>query len=316
MTDIPPWSEQTPLQRESSLRQRHLRRRRIAARATQIVVVVVMVVIGLRTVGTGQIDNAAVFVGLPVLLAVAITVSPPARSAQGTTFKVVTLGLLVVAVLVREGVICLFIAAPLVYGVAHGVVALVARGGRRTYALVPLAVALSLEGFAPGLRIVPNQSVTATHTVALSAVAVEQHIAAGPDFSRVRRPWLLAMIPLPGHVTGSGLDVGDGWDFVFHGDNHGPGGDLVCLVTARTSTATGGSVDFTMVSDDSVVHRWLFWTSGTLRWQDSGGRTTVTLTLSFTRRLDPSWYFGPIEQTMVSSGADVVLDALGLADAS
>jgi hypothetical protein len=285
------------------------------ARAVQFIAVVLIAVIGLTTIGAGQTDSAMVFIGLPTLLALAIAVSPPAKSLHGMTFKGVTLGLLIAAVLAREGVICIALAAPLVYGVAHLIAATINESNRRTWAVVPLALAVGLEGFIPGLRVDPDQTVTVTHTVTLSPAVVAERIAAGPDFAGVHRPAVLAMIPLPGHVAGGGIDVGDGWDFVFHGDNHGPGGELLCRVSAVEQSPSGGRVDFAVVSDTSVVHRWLSWTSARLTWSAAPAGTTVTLTLNFTRAIDPSWYFGPLEQLMVGSGGDVILDSLGLPDA-
>ena len=68
------------------------------------------------------------------------------------------------------------------------------------------------------------------------------------------------------------------------------------------------------MSDTSVVHRWLTWTGAELTWSAAPAGSTVRLTLHFTRALDPSWYFGPIEQFMVGSAADAILDSLGLRD--
>jgi hypothetical protein len=45
-----------------------------------------------------------------------------------------------------------------------------------------------------------------------------------------------------------------------------------------------------------------------------GAVTSVTLTVHFTRGLDPSWYFGPVESAMVGAAADYLLDALTLTE--
>ncbi|MFC7479961.1 hypothetical protein ACFQX7_07865 [Luedemannella flava] len=55
------------------------------------------------TVATGRTDSAMLFVGLPTLLALAVVLSPPARSVHGMTFKGITVGLLIAAVLLHEG---------------------------------------------------------------------------------------------------------------------------------------------------------------------------------------------------------------------
>jgi hypothetical protein len=291
------------------------RNRSVATRVLQFVVVGLIALLGVATIGVGRTDSAMVFIGLPTLMALAIALSPPAKSVHGMTFKGVTLGLLVAGVLAHEGIICIVMAAPLVYGVAHAIAAVANRHDTRTYIAVPFALMLGLEGFVPGLRVDPRQTVTVTHTVALAPAVVADRIAAGPDFASVKPSPLLAMVPLPGHVTGRGLAVGDGWDLVFHGDKHGPGGELLVRVDASQRGPTAGRVEFAVVSDTSVVHRWLSWTGAELTWTQVPTGTAVTLTMHFTRALDPSWYFGPLEQVMVRAEADVFLDALGLPDA-
>jgi hypothetical protein len=295
---------------------RHRERRVAWPRLLQFGVFLSIVVLGVYMAATDRIDSAMVFVGLPALLALVIVLSPPAKNIHGKTFKAVSLSLLLCGAMVREGIICILMAAPLVYFVAHVVAAMMDKPpAKRTYAVVPIALAVGLEGFIPGLRVVPDQTVTVTRTVALAPEVVAQRIATGPDFANASHPLVLAMSPLPGHVTGRGIEVGDGWDFAFHGDNHGPGGELLVRVAGIQRGQTGGRVDFAVVSDTSVVHRWLTWTGAELAWSGAPGRTAVTLTLHFTRALDPSWYFGPIEQFMVGSAGDVILDSLGLRDA-
>jgi hypothetical protein len=284
-------------------------------RTVLCVLILVVAVAGFGlTVGTGHVDSAMLFVGLPTLLALAIALSPPARSVHGVTFKAISLALLLAAVLLHEGAICVLLAAPLVYACGHLVVALVQASSRRTYVVVPVALALGLEGLIPGLRIQPDQSVTATHAVALSPAGTAARIARGPDFGGTPAPALLAALPEPAHAGGGGLDVGDEWAFHFTGDSHGPGGTLVTQVTADQIGPAGGRVEFRRVSDTSVVARWLDWTTAELDWHAVPGGTAVTMTLHFTRGLDPSWYFGPIEQAMIGAVADHFLDAMGLVD--
>ena len=265
-------------------------------------------------IGSGHTDSAMLFVGLPTLLAVAITLSPPARSVHGMTFKGLTVAILLSAVVLHEGAICVLFAAPLVYAVGHTVAAIVTHTRKGTYAVVPLALLLGLEGLAPGLRVAPDQAVTVTHTVSAPPAEVARLIATGPDVAVAPRSMLLANMPLPGHVAGSGVDLGDRWAFHFHGDSHGPGGVLITEVTEHTETVAGGHVRFSTVSDTSIVARWLEWTSASLDWQTTGAVTSVTLTVHFTRGLDPSWYFGPVESAMVGAAANYLLDALTLTE--
>ncbi|GAA3569119.1 hypothetical protein GCM10022235_42830 [Kribbella ginsengisoli] len=257
---------------------------------------------------SGHLDTAALFVGVPLALAVIIALSPPAKSLHGLTFRVVTFGLLITSAFLHEGAACVLMASPLVYGVGH-LVAEVVRQARRlderrraALAVVPLLLLASLEGTA--YRVDPVQTVTTERVVAMSPQQVEQSLQRGPDFS-ARRPFLLRFsgYPTPTASSGDGLAVGTRWTFTM------AGGPIVTEVSARDSQR----IEFKVVSDQSKTQRWLSWQRAVVRLTpQADGDTAVKLELSFTRRLDPSWYFGPIESAMVGAGLDHFADSLGL----
>lgn len=263
-------------------------------------------------VRSDRVDTAALFVGVPLVLAVIIALAPPAKSLHGLTFRVVTFGLLITSAFLHEGAACVLMAAPLVYGVAHLVAELVrqvrqaGQHRRAALAVVPLLLLTSLEGTA--YRVDPVQTVTTERVVASTPQEVEQSLQRGPDFAAAK-PFLLRFsgYPTPTAATGDGLTVGTKWTFTM------AGGPIVTEVTAHDSRR----IEFTVVSDQSKTQRWLKWRGAVVHLtpQDNGG-TAVRLELSFTRRLDPSWYFGPIEAAMVGAGLDHFADSLGLVESS
>ena len=101
----------------------------------------------LVTIERGHADAAMIFVGLPTLLALAFALAPPARSVHGVVFKGVSIALLLAAVMLHEGAICVVFAAPLVFAVAHGVAAMVQHDRRYAFAIVPVALALGVRRF-------------------------------------------------------------------------------------------------------------------------------------------------------------------------
>lgn len=263
-------------------------------------------------VRSDRVDTAALFVGVPLVLAVVIALAPPAKSLHGLTFRVVTFGLLITSAFLHEGAACVLMAAPLVYGVAHLVAEIVRQarrvdqGRRAALAVVPLLLlGASLEGTA--YRVEPVQTVTTERVVAMSPQQVEQSLQRGPDFSATR-PFLLRFsgYPTPTAATGDGLAVGTRWSFTM------AGGPIVTEVTARDSR----QIEFKVVEDQSKTQRWLQWQRAVVHLtpQDNGD-TAVRLELSFIRKLDPSWYFGPIDGAMVGAGLDHFADSLGLVEA-
>ena len=270
------------------------------------------VVMFVWTVASGHADSALLFVGLPVLLALALVLLP-GRTTHGRVFQLTTVLLLLTAVALHEGAICVILAAPLVYGMAHGVTALVRLSdGSRPYALLPIPLLLlsAIEGTSDDLRLHPEQTVTATRVVAVTPDEMLQRLARGPRPTEVRSLPLRALgVPTPHHVTGSGVSPGDRWVFHYGDTSHGSGGETVTRVIA----AAADRVEFEVVSDTAITSRWMVWQGGSVSWRAAGDRSTeVSLTLTYRRRLDPSWYFGPLQQGLTHEGAEHLLDMLAV----
>lgn len=256
-------------------------------------------------------DSALLFVALPVLLAAALALSP-GRTAHGRVFVVTTIALLLAAVALHEGAVCVVLAAPLVYAVAHGTTALIRalRHSSRAYAVVavPLLLLPGLEGVGP--RMNPEQSVEVVRVVPLPVDEVAARLAAGPRPTAVRSVPLRALgVPTPGQVSGDGLTPGDRWMFGYHGSAHGPGGHLL----AEVATAAPGRVGFRFVDDTSITARWFTWRHADLSWRAvDAGHTEVRVRVDYRRGLDPSWYFGPLQQVLLGQGVGHLLDMLAL----
>lgn len=263
------------------------------------------------TVRAGRADSALLFVGLPVLLAVALALIP-ARTSHGRVFVITTIALLLAAVALHEGAICVILAAPLVYLVVHGATLVIdlVRDHRRRYALLalPLILMVAVEGSGEGLRVQPVQTVEVVRTVALPVDEVGDLIAAGPLPAPVRPLSLRALgVPVPVTVHGDGLEPGDRWQFGYPGSAHGPGGEIVTEVTTRGSSRA----DFAVVADTAITARWFAWQRAEISWQAvDADHTEVRVTATFTRGLDPSWYFGPLQEHLMRQGMAHLLDML------
>lgn len=254
------------------------------------------------TAATDRRDAAVLFVGLPALLAFGIALRPRPRSLHGSVAAGTTFALLLASMLLREGAICVVLSAPLVFLVAHGIAAATRHlRGPQAALLVPLVVLASLEGVDPGWRVAPTQTIEVSDTTSASVDEVVDRLAAGPDFDQATRPWMLRTgFPLPTDADGDGLEVGDRWTFDYRGS------PIVTEVVAHGSH----HVDFALVHDGSKTARWLTWEHATLSWNDTGDDVEVTIAITFERGLDPSWWFGPIEDVLVRGGATYLLDAL------
>ncbi|WP_229074619.1 hypothetical protein [Actinoplanes sp. DH11] len=264
------------------------------------------------TVASGRVNSALLFVVLPVALAAALALTP-GRTTHGSVFRLTTIGLLLAAVALHEGAICVVLAAPLVYAVAHGITAVIRRVSysRTLPVLLPLPLLLvGVEGVQPEWRVQPDQSVQVTRAIGTEPAALPALLAAGPRPAAAGPLALRVLgVPTPEHVHGAGLEPGDRWMFGYHGSSHGPGGEIVTEVRAAGPRA----ISFVVLSDSSITGRWVGLRDATLSWAPGdGGGTELTLRIDYRRGLDPSWYFGPLQDRLMHAGAEHFLDMLNL----
>ncbi len=268
-----------------------------------------------RFVHEGNLDQtAALFIGLPTVLAVGLTLTPKAKSATGMAVKGLTIGLVLSAILLGEGVICILMAAPLFYGIALAIgltIDAVRRRERKVHEgkvysvlLIPLAL-MSLEGVTPITSFPAAGTATVTQTVAATPAGVAAVLADAPHFNRTPPTFLGLGFPLPLAAEGSGLALGDRRRIWFTGRN----GSRAALVVEVVQSEPG-HVRFEARTDQTAIARWLGWEDADVTWQPtSANRTRVTWTLSYVRRLSPAWYFGPFEQYAATLSAEYLIEA-------
>jgi hypothetical protein len=257
-------------------------------------------------------QTAALFIGLPAVLALVITLTPQAKSATGVIMKSITVALLMAGPVLGEGFICVVMAAPLFYLVGAIVGVLVDRGRRRerptslqVVVLLPILL-VSLEGTTPALSFPRRQEVTVKKLVNGSPADVERMLARQPVFDRALPAYLRMKFPLPVAASGEGLTLGAERRIHFAGGEGKPGDLALCITEHGPS-----SVTFTAQSDTSHIAHWLTWRASRVSWRAVGeGRTEVEWTIAYDRELDPAWYFAPWERYATGLAAGYLIDTL------
>ncbi len=260
-------------------------------------------------------QTAALFIGLPALLALTLALTPRAKSITGIILKGLTIALLMSGILLEEGFICILMAAPLFYAVALavGVVLERARGRgdtnsqRRAMSVLLLPILFfSLEGVFPATTLPRTQTVAVERTVSGAAAEVEAALAEVPSFELPLPFYLRLGFPRPVGAAGAGLEIGDERRIEFSAGEMPPAA-LTLEVVARGP----GWVRFRRVSDDTPIADWLSWETAEVRWEEiQPGATRVRWTFRYLRQLDPAWYFGPWERYAVRLAAGYLIDTL------
>jgi hypothetical protein len=265
-------------------------------------------------------QTAALFVGIPALLALVVVFTVSPRSAIGVACKTVTIGLLVSLVFLGEGILCIALSAPLFYAIAIAI-ALVIKLARRegkppvlySCILVLIVVPMSLEGVTDFTTIDREEVVTVSKVLESSPAAVERALFESPRFDRTIPFLLRAGFPNP---VSSSIDrtAGDArWVIRFRGGETrlngmepSPGDLILKLEEARP-----GAVRWRAVSDSSHMTHFLDWREANVQWEAvDAGKTRITWTLKYRRGLDPAWYFGPMERYAVRLAAGYLIDAV------
>jgi hypothetical protein len=254
--------------------------------------------------------SAAMFLGVPAVLAILLALTPKATSATGGILKGITLALLLVAPLVGEGYLCIIVASPLFYlvGIIVGRITDHQRKKRNAAlnCMLLFLLPLSLEGVFPELTFNRSQSVEVTQIIAAPPDSVENHLAQCLKVETPLPRFLRIGFPRPLSASGHGLAVGDTRTVHFSGAEGDPPGDLIMRVAEHRP----GSLRFETVSDGSKLTQWVRWTSSEVQWKQlSAGRTMVTWRINFDRQLDPAWYFTPWEKAAVREAANYLIDA-------
>jgi hypothetical protein len=267
-------------------------------------------------------QSAALFIGIPAILAIGAVFSPTPRSAIGVACKAVTIGLLVSLIFLGEGMLCILMSAPLFYAVAI-VVGWAAESlrrrseaaGRKALSCIALLalVPMSLEGVTEGTSFARDVAVSQTRIVRAPADAVARALWAPPRFDRALPPYLAAGFPRP---TATRIERAGGrarWVIRMRGGEtrlngmEPRAGDLVLVL----ESAAPDRIQWRAESDDSHMTHFLDWRRSRVEWQAIDAATTrVTWTIDYRRGLDPAWYFGPMEAYATRLAAGYLIDAV------
>jgi hypothetical protein len=275
---------------------------------------------GYKLLVRGHLEQtAALFIGLPALLAILTVLLTKPKSATGMACKGMAIALLVSGIFLGEGFVCILMAAPLFFGMAvvvGGVIDAMHRAKKSSTTMTCLLVLglipMSLEGVRPALSFPREQAVTVERVVPLSADQVERNLASTSEFKGKLPPYLRLGFPRPAATSGQGLGVGDRRVIHFAGGEGKPG-DLMIEV----AESSPGRVLFRMNGDSSHIAHWLTWESADVSWHEEGpGRTRVRWTIGYRRSLDPAWYFGPWEHYAVRLAGGYLIDNLVIGDAN
>ncbi len=80
-------------------------------------------------------------------------------------------------------------------------------------------------------------------------------------------------------------------------------------MTLTVDSVAPTAIRFAATSDDSYIIHWMTWDAALVEWESvSETHTRVRWTLTYRRRLDPAWYFAPLERFAVKIAAGYLIE--------
>jgi len=255
-------------------------------------------------------QTSALFIGFPTILSILFACTPRAKSVTGIIFKGITLIMLISGIFWGEGFVCVLFASPIFYAVGFIIGYAIEKSKKwfcnlRMFVIVPLMFS-SFEGITPEFSFNRMNAVCSTRIIQASPVQILKRLSETPKFIKPLPAFLKVGFPRPIECFGEGLKVGDRRIIHFAGGEGKPG-DLTLEITKSTSQL----VRFTVISDTSHISHWLkFIQSDVYLDSVENNQTKVRWVLHYERRLDPAWYFSPLQKYATKLATDVLINNL------
>jgi len=268
-------------------------------------------------------NSAALYVGFPLIIGLTFgfIFKRSNMSVAASSAMTLTILLVISMIFFKEGFICIIMAAPILYSVLALITVPIdyflkarAKGKKgtklHTGAIVVVLAALSLEGTHPVVTFDRHNVVESSKVIAFSIEDIREKMAEEPVFSKAA-PLLSRIFPKPVISEGTGIEVGSVRKFHFIYNKwlyfNAHEGDVICEVVESKPDY----IKFSVIKDESYLGNYLSWHSGEIFLEkEDDGNTKVTSKIAFTRKLDPIWYFGPMQTYMVGVAAEILIDNL------
>ena len=259
-------------------------------------------------------SSAALYVGIPVLLAIALSFTSKAKTIVGGTMKAITIILLLLAPLMGEGFLCIFMAAPIFYLVAFAAALFIQHlkdkkdQSHKSHAMLLLIMLSAMEGTTPELTFNNQHKVTVTQTIALPSEEIKNRLAAPFDFES-DRPLFLKIFPLPDQTVNEGIAVGDKITLDFTYNKLFLWNPQQGQMQWQIATVNDQSIRYVPSKDNSYLSNYLTWKSSKVEWKPVDAlHTQITWTLAYQRDLDPAWYFSPMQYLATKLTAHTLIE--------
>lgn len=267
-------------------------------------------------------ESALLYIAVPFLISLAITAFRPPSSKEKWwhAYRDHTYIALIVflssSIVLFEGFVCVLMFMPIYFFIVSlgFLIGWYRNSGKRRngttfVSLLPLLVlATSLEGTTETLSIDRNSQLVVSKVANLSPAQVMTNIAQPFDLQK-DRDWLISIFPMPYHIEAGSLNPGDvhkvytRYHRWFATNTHE--GELHLQIVEVEPTR----VTTRFIHNSTYIASYLEPTGTEITLVEvAPNKTQITLRIDYRRKLDPAWYFHPLQQYGVGQMADFLID--------
>lgn len=267
--------------------------------------------------------SSLVYIGLPMLITLILLLSTRPSDRGGWKMKYLyhTRSALIVmlgsSVVLFEGFLCVLMFMPIYFGVVF-IVFLVecayrttdAKLGKKSPVHILPAVLLfsSLEGVTPSLSFDRYNEVSATKNVNLSTEQIRDNLMT-PMLLGDDMPVFLSLFPMPYKVDAETLSEGDVHRSYFKYNRWLVTNTHEGYLDLKLSEVSENLILTEVVENTSYFSHYLDLHGWVIKLEPiTDTYTKVTLTASYDRKLDPAWYFGPLERFGIEQTAKYLIE--------
>lgn len=264
--------------------------------------------------GLNLAHSGLLYVALPFFLALAMLLfsNAPYRGFYGF-LRGSAIVLLGSSAILHEGFLCVLFLAPIYFlmvGLAYGVYVLWrnwrAQRSRLQVSVLTVPVLIlvllsSVEGVTPATTVSREQSVQVSLEVPLAVSEVRQRLLT-PRLLPVSKDWLLRLFPMPYRIDAPGVQVGAEHEWFFEYRRWIVTNIQRGSIRLRLDQVGDRRIVVRVLSDNSYLATYLGLQQNRMDMLPlPGGGTRVSMTISFERRLDPAWYFQPLQRYVMQA---------------
>lgn len=267
-------------------------------------------------------DSAILYVGIPFLISLAIVAFRPLSTQEKWwhAYRDHTYIALIIflssSIVLFEGFVCVLLFMPIYFLVVSIGFAISwythtrsARRGKTYVSILPLLVLVSsVEGTADFLSFDRESHVVVTKTARLSRDQILRNLVEPIDLQK-DRGWLLSVFPMPYRIEAESLNPGDihrvytRYHHWFVTNTH-EGEMHLQIVDVEPDKITTR-----FVQDSTYFASYLRAIGTEISLVELSPReTAISLRIDYERKLDPAWYFHPLEQIGVRQMASLLID--------